>query len=296
MKNYGEYKQMVEDRLRKLLADEAEERPVLLNESMSYSVFAGGKRLRPVMLLAAVEMLGADAEDALDFACAIEMIHTYSLIHDDLPGMDNDDMRRGRPTSHVVYGEGQAILAGDALLSYAMEIMLNAAIRLLPAPGGLYAAAEIARGAGVTGMVAGQCLDLQMEGKDVSESMLYTIQHGKTACMFLYPLRAAGRLAGAQPQKMCRLTAFGEAFGHLFQATDDLLDVIGSSEVVGKSLGKDAQEDKLTCIKVYGVEGTREHVRRRLQDALEALDGLAKMDCDTRFFADLATQMVAREA
>ena len=198
MTTLKEYAARVETRLDQLLPGGG----AIVNDAMRYSVMAGGKRLRPAMLLAAADMLGG-AEEALDFACAVEMIHTYSLIHDDLPGMDDDTLRRGRPTNHVVYGVGQAILAGDGLLNAAFEVMLAASLKPTRAAARpcLEAMAEIARGAGVTGMILGQCLDLDSERNGVPacrrEETLETIQQGKTACMFIYPLRAACRLCGA---------------------------------------------------------------------------------------------------
>lgn len=280
MKDMKTYAALVEGRLKMLTQPEADRDfrvggiPRLLAESMGYSLNAGGKRLRPCMFLACVDMLGGDAESLVEFACAVEMIHTYSLIHDDLPGMDNDTMRRGRPTNHVVYGEGQAILAGDGLLNYAFETMLACAMRF---PGKadvfLRAIREIATGSGVTGMIAGQVMDLQCENHPTADIKdLEFIQRNKTACMFLYPLRAAGQLCGASESQLDALTAYGEAFGLLFQATDDLLDVCGSAEEVGKTLGKDADSGKLTCISAYGIDGTRALVDQMHQRAIQALE------------------------
>ena len=269
------------------------EMPGLLSRSMRYSLEAGGKRLRPSMLLAAVDMLGGDAADALDFACAVEMIHTYSLIHDDLPGMDDDTLRRGRPTNHVVFGVGQAILAGDGLLNCAFETMLSAASkRPERAYDGLLAIREIATGAGVTGMIGGQVMDLYCENNHVSDvKALEYIQQGKTACMFIYPLRAAARLCGADNQAMDALTRYGRAFGLLFQATDDLLDVTGDVENMGKTLGKDAESGKLTCVSAYGIDGTRALVDRLHRDALDALECFGDR---AAFFVDLVDSMTDR--
>ena len=267
--------------------------PWLLSESMRYSLCAGGKRLRPSMLLAAVDLLGGDAGFALDFACAVEMIHTYSLIHYDLPGMDDDTLRRGRPTNHVVYGVGQAILAGDGLLNCAFETMLEAAAsRPERAADSMLAIREIARGAGVTGMIAGQVMDLYCENHRVGdEAALEYIQHGKTACMFIYPLRAAARLCGADEATLAALTDYGRAFGLLFQATDDLLDVVGDQADVGKTLGKDAESGKLTCVSAYGVEGTRALVARLHAEARAALAPFGER---AGFFNALVDAMVDR--
>ena len=260
---------------------------------MRYSLEAGGKRLRPSMLLAAVELLGGDAADALDFACAVEMIHTYSLIHDDLPGMDDDTLRRGRPTNHVVFGVGQAILAGDGLLNVAFETMLD---RACANPGRavqyLGAIREIATGAGVAGMIGGQVMDLHCERSGIAdEHALAYIQYGKTACMFIHPLRAAARLCDAGEGDLKALTDYGRAFGLLFQATDDLLDVTGDQADVGKTLGKDAGSGKLTCVSVYGLEGTRRRVDSLHAEALKALERFGDR---AAFFRELVDAMVNR--
>lgn len=299
MRTLSEYAALVNRRLETIPAVVEEgrfqigEMPWLLSQSMRYSLCAGGKRLRPSMLLAAVELLGGDIEIALDYACAVEMIHTYSLIHDDLPGMDNDTMRRGRPTNHVVFGEGQAILAGDGLLNGAFETMLAAACsHPESAANALLAIREIATGAGVTGMIAGQAMDLHCESQaraDI-ESLEY-IQYGKTACMFIYPLRAAGRLCGANEAQLRALTDYGRAFGLLFQATDDLLDVTGSAADMGKTLGKDAQSGKLTCVSCYGVEGARARVEKLRREAVSAMACFGE---DAAFFTALADSMVNR--
>ena len=247
------------------------------------------------MLLAAVDMLGGSLDAALDYACAVEMIHTYSPIHDDLPGMDNDSLRRGRPTNHVVFGEGQAILAGDGLLNCAFETMLAAALK---APErsrqALQAIHEIATGAGVTGMIAGQVMDLYCERNHVAEEQaLKYIQYGKTSCMFIYPLRAAARLCDAPDDALEALTRYGCAFGLLFQATDDLLDVTGSVDDMGKTLGKDAQSGKLTCVSQYGIEGTKQLVAGLHDEAVAALSDLGR---ETAFFKALVDSMVDRTA
>ena len=299
MKTLKDYAELIEQRL-EMLPEKLPENnyeigrmPWLLSDSMRYSLTAGGKRLRPAMLLACVDMLGGDAAQVIDFACAIEMIHTYSLIHDDLPGMDNDTMRRGRPTNHVVFGVGQAILAGDGLLNFAFETMLRCGMEH-PEQSAAYlaAAAEVARGAGVTGMIAGQVMDLHCENERVmDEKALRYIQRNKTACMFIYPLRAAGRLCAASEAQLKALEAYGNAFGLLFQATDDLLDVVGTEANMGKTLGKDAASGKLTCISAYGVEGTRELVRKLHVEAVESIRSFGE---GADFFIDLVDAMVER--
>ena len=299
MRTLKEYAEIVNGRLAEIPAviDEGKyetgQMPWLLSQSMRYSLSAGGKRLRPSMLLAAVELLGGSIADALDYACAVEMIHTYSLIHDDLPGMDNDTLRRGRPTNHVVFGVGQAILAGDGLLNCAFETMLaNAVAHMDRAEDYLLAMKEIAEGVGVTGMIAGQVMDLYCESHRVSDvKALEYIQRDKTACMFIYPLRAACRLAGADEGALDALTRYGNAFGLLFQATDDLLDVVGDAASMGKTLGKDAESGKLTCVSAYGIDGARALVERL---HAQALDALAPFGADAAFFRELVDAMVNR--
>ena len=299
MKSLKEYAEIVNARLRTVFPELAEnsfaegEMPELLVRSMNYSLLAGGKRLRPSMLLAAVDMLGGDVDFALDFACAVEMIHSYSLIHDDLPGMDDDTMRRGRPTNHVVFGVGQAILAGDGLLNAAFELMLKRALeRPEMAQRSLRAIYEIATGAGVTGMIAGQVLDLYCEHNAVmDEHALSYIHRDKTACMFIYPLRAAGALAGATQEQIDALGRYGEDFGRVFQATDDLLDVLGDAAEMGKTLGKDAEQGKLTVVSLHGVEGARAQVRMLLERAMTELDSFGS---GAQFFRDLIASMVDR--
>ena len=299
MMTLNDYASRVNRRLNEIPAVVADDRfeigemPGLLSRSMRYSLEAGGKRLRPSMLLAAVDMLGGDTADALDFACAVEMIHTYSLIHDDLPGMDDDTLRRGRPTNHVVFGVGQAILAGDGLLNVAFETMLNHACAH-PEGAARYLGAirEIAAGAGVAGMIGGQVMDLYCERSGIAdERALAYIQYGKTACMFIHPLRAAAMLCGAGEDDVKALADYGRAFGLLFQASDDLLDVIGTQADMGKTLGKDAESGKLTCVSAYGLEGTRARVT---QLHSEALDAISRFGDRAAFFRELVDAMVDR--
>lgn len=279
--NKDRYGLMVDQALEKLLPKSekgtmpiAGEIPELLSDAMRYSLLSGGKRLRPAMLLAAVDMLGGDLDEAMPAACAVEMIHCYSLIHDDLPGMDNDVLRRGKPTNHVVYGVGTAILAGDGLLSMAFEHMLQGA---LAHPEHLQrhvlAISEIARGAGVRGMVAGQTLDLQLERRPGGTLLeLQFIHENKTASLFVYALRAAARLCDAPEAELNALDEYARAFGLLFQNVDDLLDVEGDEATLGKSVGKDESSGKLTAVKLYGLGGARGLCEQFLEDGLRALE------------------------
>ncbi|MCL2811021.1 MAG: polyprenyl synthetase family protein [Clostridia bacterium] len=254
--------------------------PALLAEAMRYSLLAGGKRLRPALLLRTVEMLGGDLQEALAMACALEMIHTYSLIHDDLPAMDNDDFRRGRPTNHKVYGEGIAILAGDGLLNSAFEGMLCNALRYPERLQRHVAAIEaIARRAGVTGMIGGQCLDLSSEGMGGDESLLSYIHLHKTARLFIAPVVAGGLLCGAESKQLSALEVYGRNVGLAFQIVDDLLDLEGDALAMGKATGADAKLGKLTWPALLGVETARQKVadlRREAFGALECFGDAAK--------------------
>ena len=296
-----EYAALVDEALERALEEkhwsaDGHEAPPFLRQAMRYSVLAGGKRLRPAMLLAAVDMLGGDRAEAMPYAAAIEMIHTYSLVHDDLPGMDDDNLRRGRPTNHVVFGVGQAILAGDALLNQAYELMLAHA---LSDPARVAqrtrAAWEIARGAGVQGMIAGQSVDLSCErgAIDVEPEMLKYIHLHKTGSMFRGALRAACALSGATDDEMRALSRYASNFGMMFQAVDDLLDVEGDERTIGKTPGKDVASGKLTCVSVYGTGGTRALIIELQQ---EAMDALAPFGERAAFFQDLLCEMMHRKA
>ena len=296
-----DYAALVEERLPCFLPGGVEgvpdfgETPDLQARSMRYSLLAGGKRLRPGLLLATADMLGGDREEAIPIACALEMIHTYSLIHDDLPAMDNDTLRRGRPTNHVMYGEGQAILAGDGLLNRAYEVMLeNALAHPQHAARHLQAMNDIARLAGSTGMIAGQCLDLYCEHeKRQDEPMLHYVHLCKTSCLLIAPLRAGAALCGYAPdsEEIRALTSYGTHLGLLFQAVDDLLDVLSDEKTLGKSVGKDAREGKLTYVALYGLQGARE---RAAQQAKQAEDALSLFGERAAFFRDLTCEMLER--
>lgn len=247
--------------------------PKLMHEAMSYSVFAGGKRLRPRMCLAAAEMAGGSIEDAMPIACALEMIHTYSLIHDDLPCMDDDDYRRGRLSNHKVYGEANALLAGDGLLSLAFETMLREGIsKVAHAPRYYEAAQAVAHGAGVFGMVAGQWADLANENNpDADAETLTYIHRRKTGALITASIVSGAIVANADESTVAALRSFGEHYGVLFQITDDILDVVGDAETVGKTLGKDAEQSKLTYPSLYGLEESRRMAEREAELAAAAV-------------------------
>ena len=292
MKTYAEYQKLVEESLSAQLASLGYI-PEQLFEAMDYSLSAGGKRLRPVLLLAACEILGGDVNDALPFACALEMIHTYSLIHDDLPAMDNDDLRRGRPTNHKVYGEGMAILAGDGLLSAAAELVLRASVRMAEKGNirGVKAAEAILRRAGVTGMVAGQVMDVTGEGSEPTHDKVDYIHRHKTADLLTAPIEAGFLLAGADEKQVAAGCEYGLRLGLAFQMVDDLLDVEGETAVLGKTIGKDAAVGKLTWVAVHGIEKTREDAREQVRLAVEALKNIPG---ETNFLKTLAQSTLGR--
>ncbi len=240
-----------------------------LKNAMNYSLTAGGKRLRPWLCIESARLFG-EAEDVLDFACAIEMIHTYSLIHDDLPAMDDDVLRRGRPTCHVVFGEAMAILAGDALLNGAFEVMTRFALNN-PSLGGLKAMDNVARASGASGMIAGQAGDIEFEGKDKNEAVLYYIHERKTAALIRGAVLSGAALMKAGEADMEALSAYGQSLGLVFQIVDDILDVTSDAATLGKTPGKDEKEDKQTFVNVYGLERARQIAKQQTQDAMDSL-------------------------
>jgi len=248
--------------------------PRKLSEAMRYSLFSGGKRIRPILLLAAAEAVGGERAAAMPFACAVEMIHTYSLIHDDLPAMDDDVLRRGRPTNHLVFGDGIAILAGDALLTDAFHIM--AAELAHRTRGGRAAAAlkEIAEAAGSAGMVGGQAADLEAEGAEPNLPVVEYIHVRKTGALLVACIRAGAILGSARPNALRQLTRFGEFFGLAFQVADDILDAEAGVAVTGKTPGRDRARRKLTFPAVLGLPAAKERARGLLANALAALDPL----------------------
>ena len=289
MKSAGEYAALVEQALPKQLSGLGH-MPERLKEAMAYSLEAGGKRLRPVLLLAVCDAMGMDLSPVMPYACALEMIHTYSLIHDDLPAMDNDNLRRGKPTNHVVFGEGMAILAGDGLLHGAMELMLRTACKD-GSMQGLRAAEAIARRAGVTGMVAGQVMDVTQEGGQVTEEKVTYIHAHKTADMLIAPLEAGLILSDAGQEAIEAGIAYGYHLGMAFQMVDDLLDVIGDEQVMGKQTGMDAQQGKMTWVALKGISGTKQDAAEHIRLACDAAD---HFDQGVNFFKELAKNTLNR--
>jgi len=244
-------------------------KPATLHKAMRYSLFAGGKRLRPILALAAAEACGGAIDAALPHACAVECIHTYSLIHDDLPCMDDDDLRRGRPTNHKVFGEGVAVLAGDALLTIAFEILSHATTTRRYGMTTLIR--ELATAAGSLWLIAGQVLDLEGEGKPTSPRDLKFIHQSKTAALLTASIRLGAMSANAPEPKLQALTDFGQALGLAFQVIDDILDVTQTSEKLGKSAGKDAAAQKATYPAVFGLDRSRAEARRLTEAARAAV-------------------------
>lgn len=244
--------------------------PPVISEAMSYSLLAGGKRLRPVLAMASYEACGGRAQDIVSPAAALEVIHTYSLIHDDLPAMDNDDLRRGRPTCHKVYGDAVAILAGDALLTEAFLMVLDAGHRASEAAV-VEAIRELAVASGVRGMVGGQVADIISEGQEPEPQMLHYIHRHKTGALITASVRLGGILYGAPADIMSSLTAYGENLGLAFQIVDDVLDVTGDEEVIGKPVGSDQEKKKMTYPALYGIKSSMQRAGEHIAKALEAL-------------------------
>lgn len=261
-----------------------------VDDAMIYSLLAGGKRLRPILLMATAEALGKKGYNYLPVACGLEMIHTYSLIHDDLPCMDNDDYRRGRLTNHKVYGEAMALLAGDGLLTLAFEVMLEQ--RNTDPVALINTVREVAMCAGNFGMVGGQALDMEYEGKDITVEELRKLHAGKTGALFVAAIRGGAQLAGATDQQLLALTKFADLLGLAFQITDDILDVTGTQEELGKPIGSDEKNHKSTYVSLYGLEASQALAEKTITEALAVLEEfgpsadplreIAKLMCNRR--------------
>ncbi len=273
----------VDSALYTLLPPESEP-PSVIHRAMRYSVFAGGKRIRPILCIESARIFSRPPRGVLPVACALEFIHTYSLIHDDLPALDNDDLRRGRPTNHKVFGEAMAILAGDALLTRAFEVLASAE---LSAERRAALVREVATAAGtVGGMVGGQVADLEAGGKPIDASMLEYIHRSKTAALIRASVVSGAIAGGAQSEDVERLRRFGENIGLAFQVVDDILDVEESSATLGKTAGKDASQQKATYPALYGLDKSRETARSFLERAHEALAPFAARAQRLHAFAD----------
>ncbi len=274
LKKYLQIRQRKIDRALDGYLPKANTKPVTLHKAMRYSLFAGGKRLRPILCLAAAEACHGSIDNALPLACALECIHTYSLVHDDLPSMDNDDFRRGRPTCHKVFGEGIAVLAGDALLTIAFQIVSSAK-------------------AAPRYDIAGQVADLEAEGKNVKRDQLQFIHENKTAAILKSSVRLGAMSANADPKKLSAITRFGQRLGLAFQIIDDILDVTQTSEILGKSAGKDVAAKKATYPAVIGLEKSRAEARRLTRQAHNALSIFSNSDAEP--LHALANYLLERE-
>lgn len=292
-----DFKQELKDRVK--IVDEymetflpkEDEYPGIIYKAMRYSVFAGGKRLRPIMVMESCKAFGGDWEKTMPFACALEMIHTYSLIHDDLPALDNDDYRRGRLTSHKVFGESMAILAGDALLHHAFETMAKACVEMNDVR---YTKAmlAIAEGAGVHGMVAGQVVDVISEGKKIDKDTLNYIHKNKTAAMLIGALKSGAEMGGASEDEIKKIERVGELVGVAFQIQDDILDVTSTFEKLGKPINSDEKNHKVTYATMFGIEQASEIVEE-MSD--EAIDILKSMGAKTDFLVRLTEYLIKRD-
>ena len=263
-------------------------REEIIYDSARYSLLAGGKRLRPVLFLEFARIFGGDKNAAMPYACALEMIHTYSLIHDDLPCMDNDDYRRGKKTNHVVYGETMALLAGDALLNRAYEVMLRASVNTKP--GAVNAMYCIAKYAGIEGMVGGQVIDLLSEGMDIDSDTLFDMYDKKTCGLIKAACEGGALFAGASEKDVETAREYAENLGRAFQIIDDILDVEGDEKLLGKPIGSDVANGKSTAVAVYGLDGAKRMADEYTAKALDA----AKRLPDNEFILNLTGYLLKR--
>ena len=266
---WSERRELIEEALKKEL-HEGRELDATLTKSMEYSLMAGGKRLRPILLMAAADACGKDGRAFITSACALEMIHTYSLIHDDLPAMDDDNLRRGKPTNHVKFGAGIATLAGDGLLTMAFEVLTRE--KNVRPETILSVIREVSVAAGTSGMVGGQAIDLESEGRRIDLTCLRRMHMGKTGALFRAALRTGAILAGASEKELAALTQYAEAFGLAFQITDDILDVTGSEAEIGKPVGSDRRNEKSTYVTLTSLARAQELADEAIESALFAVE------------------------
>ena len=267
----AECKEFVDEGISRFLPNQ-DTYPESIHKSMRYSVFAGGKRLRPALLVASAEAVGGDRQEVLPFAAAVEFIHTYTLIHDDLPALDDDNLRRGKPTNHLVFGEAIAILAGDALLTQAFVLMTNAALMdSIPPKHILRAAHEMGKSVGSTGVIGGQVVDLESEGKPIDEATLEYIHIYKTGFFFKSCIRVGALLGQADFKQLNALSSFGAHIGLAFQIIDDILDITGDQEKLGKDVGSDVGRDKATYPALFGMEESKRKAEKLVEDGIGQL-------------------------
>ncbi len=293
-KTYSEYKEIIDQHLMDFMPS-VDNKSISLYESMKYSLTAGGKRLRPILLLAACEFAGGTIKESLPYACAMEYIQTYSLIHDDLPAMDNDDLRRGVPTNHKVYGDGIAILAGDGLLTSAFEVMNKDMYLyfddLMKLKRRINASYVIAKGAGIRGMVAGQVSDIESEHKQCSNEMLEYIHLNKTGALIVSAVKAGLYIGGASDDMLRDLTEYAENLGLAYQIADDILDIKGSEPELGKKTNVDAKLEKVTYISLNGLAKSEQRLEELTNNAVAALE---KYYDNAEFFRDLVLTLSKR--
>ncbi len=293
-RSYEEYKQIVDSHLTDFIPN-IDNKSLSLYDSMKYSLLAGGKRLRPVLLLAACEFAGGNIKEAIPYACAIEYIHTYSLIHDDLPAMDNDDLRRGLPTNHKVYGEAIAILAGDGLLTTAFEVINKDMMLYFDSPEKIIkrvnAAYQIASGAGCRGMVAGQVSDIEAENAVASSEMLEYIHLNKTAALFKSAIKAGLYLGNYNDKMITDLSKYADNLGLAYQIADDILDVVGNPDELGKETGSDKKKSKNTYTSINGLEKAYERLEELTENAVEAIEDYYD---NAEFFKNLVLKLAKR--
>lgn len=297
--NLAQFKQELEKRkqyidtcLQKYLTS-SDAYPPIIHEAMHYAIFNGGKRLRPIMVLEGAQLAGGNQESAVPVACALEMIHSYSLVHDDLPAMDNDDLRRGKPTCHIVFGEANAILTGDALLTGAFAVMTESAAMPGVKPDNLIRIIrEIAEAAGSQGMIGGQVIDLQSEGQDIDYETLKILHSLKTGKLFQTALRSGAILGDMTQQGLQSIDKYAHNFGLAFQITDDILDINGNEEVIGKPAGSDAKNAKTTYPGLFGLEKSRQLA----EDCVQAcIDSLQDFGPEADFLRQLACFILQRQ-
>lgn len=264
-------------------------------EAIRYSIFAGGKRLRPILTLKTCELICGSYEEAMNIAMGIEMIHTYSLIHDDLPAMDNDDFRRGKPTNHRVFGEDIAILAGDGLLNLAYETMLGGIpLNKTSLEKHILAIKEVSRSAGVFGMIGGQTVDIQSKDDAIEEEKLVFIHQNKTSALIEASIVSGAIVAGANHEQISLLRDYGQSIGLCFQIRDDILDKIGDEKALGKNTGSDETNHKLTYLSLYGMENSVNEIQRLNIKAMESLSTFDEKE--STFFKELANYLAYRKS
>ena len=285
------YMELINKHLEQLMNMEKKENHILI-DSMKYSLFAGGKRLRPVLALASYQLFANDLNNILPYACGLEMIHTYSLIHDDLPAMDNDDYRRGKLTNHKVYGEGIAVLAGDALLNHSFEVMLGHALTQLNMQPYVRSIYEIAKAAGVNGMIGGQTVDLQSENIKVSAETLNYIHLKKTAALIIASLKIGAIIGNANEEDINNMELIGKSLGLAFQIQDDILDIIGDQSKLGKNVGSDQEKNKSTYPSMYGLDFSINKVKELTNSIYEILNRYGEK---ANFLKELCNYLVDRE-